>query len=182
MFLNRVKLWFYDPRFYIIREFMHFFLGPSQTPITITLKFNGVYICITSHFSWIFTPFSIPGNEHLLILRFAVKFSEFLILGNRPPFLSAVTNDSVWKYILSVWWCMATSPQSSANEQIFPLPQFKQLACTMPALDLMRPSIIVYQWVYFVSHSSYKCAKERLLQHRNHYVFIYKIFKKMHPG
>jgi hypothetical protein len=43
-----VKLRFYDARFYsFFYEFMPFLHGPCQTPITVTLDFNGFYASAT---------------------------------------------------------------------------------------------------------------------------------------
>jgi hypothetical protein len=86
---NKVKLWFYDHRFYISREFMHFLHGPGQMPITVMLNFNG----------FCFPNFTFPPNLHFiflvltmknyLILHFVFQFSEFLIQGNRLPSVSS---------------------------------------------------------------------------------------------
>jgi hypothetical protein len=73
---------------------------------------------------------------------------------------------AVTKYISS-GWCMAVSALCTypitllwpnVHVQIFPPQQSKLLACTRPALNLMRLSITVNQQVYFAFLMYDKCT------------------------
>jgi hypothetical protein len=50
-----VKLWLYNPGFYVFREFTHFLYGPSQMPITAMSNFTWYYVSANLRFLWICT-------------------------------------------------------------------------------------------------------------------------------
>jgi hypothetical protein len=56
-YLFAVKLRFYNPGFYVYREFTQFLYGPGQMPITIMLNLKGFYVSSASSFPRICTSF-----------------------------------------------------------------------------------------------------------------------------